>query len=194
MRRSRKKYEKPTHPFQAERIRYEHKLVSKYGLKNKREIWKAESVARRFRRMARQIISQEAAGKDIKIQKEQLFNRVKRLGLIKGKVKLDDILGLTVEDILDRRLQTIVYHKLANTPKQARQLIVHKHIQIDGKRISAPGYLVKKEEEAKIGFWPNSPFKGRFKVKKSLEFICPECGKDFGSEEGLAIHLGRVHG
>ncbi|MCQ4335807.1 MAG: 30S ribosomal protein S4, partial [Sulfolobales archaeon] len=60
------------------------------------------------------------------------------------------------------RLQTIVFKKgLARTIHQARQLIVHGHIAIGGRRVTSPGYIVKKSEEDLIDFYPTSPFKNR---------------------------------
>ena len=43
-RKSRKKYNTPPHPWNAERIKNENKLMTKYGLKNKKEIWKADTL------------------------------------------------------------------------------------------------------------------------------------------------------
>mgnify|MGYP001773173473 CR=1 FL=1 len=78
-------------------------------------------------------------------------NKLYKLGLLNEGATLDDVLGLTVKDILNRRLQTIVYKKgLANTPKQARQFIVHGHVKINGRKIIYPSYLVNRDEEDKI--------------------------------------------
>ena len=72
---------------------------------------------------------------------------------------LDEILGLGVESILERRLQTIVYRKgLAKTIHQARQLIAHGHIAISGQKVRSPGYLVHRDEEDLIDYAPTSPF------------------------------------
>ena len=145
MRRFKKKYKRPKKPFDKERIEREKELIKKYGLKNKREIWKAETILRNFRRIARRL----AAEKNEKLEK-QLLNKLKRLGIMESG-NIDDVLNLTVEDILKRRLQTIVYLKgLAKTPKHARQLITHGHILISGRRVRFPSYMVPKEEENKI--------------------------------------------
>ena len=145
MRRFKKKYKRPKKPFDKERIEREKELIKKYGLKNKREIWKAETILRNFRRIARRL----AAEKNEKLEK-QLLNKLKRLGIMESG-NIDDVLNLTVEDILKRRLQTIVYLKgLAKTPKHARQLITHGHILISGRRVRFPSYMVPKEEEDKI--------------------------------------------
>ena len=145
MRRLKKKYEKPLKRWDKARIEREKELMKKYGLRRKKEIWRAESIARKYRRLARQLI----ANPNPKVEKE-ILEKVRRLGFIDAQ-KLDDLLNLTVEHILERRLQTIVYKKgLANTIKQARQLIVHGHIAINGRKVTFPSYLVPKDEEDKI--------------------------------------------
>lgn len=155
-RKSRKKYDTPPHPWNADRIKEENRLVRKYGLKNKKEIWKAETMVRRYRRDARHLlgISSEQTDKE----REQLLSHLFRLGFLDEKAHLEDVLDLTVEDILRRRLQTMVHKKgLANTPKQARLFVVHGHIALSGKKTDSPSYLVKKSEEDLIGFYPSSP-------------------------------------
>lgn len=145
MRRFKKKYKRPLRPFDKERMEVERELMKKYGLRRKREIWRAEEILRKFRRMARKL----AAEPDEK-RKKELFGKLERYGILSPKT-LDDILSLTVEDILKRRLQTILYLKgLARTPKHARQLIVHGHVSINGRKVTFPSYLVPKEEEDKI--------------------------------------------
>jgi len=153
----RKKYETPSHPWEAERIKRERELIYKYGLKNKREVWRAETFLRRIREQARRLLAmpgEEQAEKE----KENLLKRLFRLGILPANATLDDVLALNVEDVLGRRLQTLVYiHGLARTPKQARQLIVHGHIAIDGRKVRVPSYLVRKEEEEKITYSYSSP-------------------------------------
>jgi len=141
-RRLRKTYETPKKPF-AE-LEEERKLLREFGLKNKRELWKAETILRNFRRRAREL----QARRDEE-EERKLIKKLQELGL---NVKtLDDVLKLTVRDILSRRLQTIVYKKgLANTIKQARQFIVHGHVYINDRRVTFPSFLVPAELEDKI--------------------------------------------
>ncbi|OYT61459.1 30S ribosomal protein S4 [Thermoplasmatales archaeon ex4484_30] len=154
---SRKKYETPSHPWEAERIERERELLLKYGLKNKREIWKAETFLRRIRGQARRLFAREGE-KQAEKEKEDLLKRLAKLGILPPEAKIDDVLALTLEDILGRRLQTMVYLRgLANTAKQARQLIIHGHIAINGKRIRVPSYMVRKSEEDMITYAPSSP-------------------------------------
>ena len=145
MKRWRKKYESPLKPWDKERIEYEKQLMKTYGLRRKKEIWKAEAIARKYRRLARALI----AKRDKKLERIML-TKLEKMGFMKAE-SIDDVLKLEVEHILERRLQTIVWRKgLANTPKQARQLIVHGHIAINGRKVTWPSYLVPVDEEDKI--------------------------------------------
>ncbi len=148
-RRQRKSYETPSHPWRKDRIEKEKELIRKYGLKNKRDIWKAGSKLRNIRRLARLLLG--SYGEQAEQEKEKLIAKLQKLGLLKGEADLDSVLGLTIEDILERRLQSLVHRKgLARSPKQARQLVVHGHIRVGGRRIKSPSYLVPVEQEETI--------------------------------------------
>ncbi len=148
-RKQRKSYDTPSHPWRKDRIEKEKELVRKYGLKNKKDIWKAESKLRQIRRIARNLLSSH--GEQAEKEETQLMTKLQKLGLLKGEADLDSVLGLTIEDILERRLQSLVHRKgLARSPKQARQLVVHGHIRVGGRRIKSPSYLVPVEQEETI--------------------------------------------
>lgn len=145
-RKQRKKYEKPLRPWDKKRIDEEIEILKKYGLRRKNEIYRAESILRNFRRNARNL----AARKNEKQEKE-LITKINRLGLIEKEASLDDVLNLNLENILDRRLQTVIFKKgLVNTPKQARQFIVHGHVKVNKVKIKWPSFLVPKEFEKNI--------------------------------------------
>lgn len=156
---SRKKYETPTHPWQAERIKEENELIKKYGLKNKREVWKAQSLLRNFRRQARELfpklrMNDKQGGKET----EQLIGKLIRLGILQENATLDDVLALNMEAVLSRRLQTMAYMKgLTSTLKQSRQFIVHGHIAVNGRKVTIPGCMVKKDEENLLTYYRTSP-------------------------------------
>lgn len=155
--RQRKRYETPSHPWIKERLDRERVLMQKYALKNKKELWKHETQLREFRRRARRLLA--ARGKQAEVERVQLLQRLIRLGILPENAVLDDVLSLTIEDILERRLQTLVFKKgLARTMKQARQLIVHGHIEINGQIIRSPSYIVLREEEDSITYSKTSPF------------------------------------
>ncbi|MFH0832635.1 MAG: 30S ribosomal protein S4 [Candidatus Aenigmatarchaeota archaeon] len=144
----RKKYETPFKPYYKDRIEREKKLLAEFGLRRKHEIQRAESILRDFRRRARELL----AKKNDKKEKE-LFDKVNKYGF--NCSKLEDILGLNIENILSRRLQTIIFKKnFASTSKHARQMIVHGHVIVDDRRISWPSFLVPTELEAKIQLSP----------------------------------------
>ena len=152
MRKIKKKFKKPKAPWDKERIEKENELMKKFGLRRKREIWKAESILRSFRRRARDL----AARRD-KEQEKILLDKLYRMGLLEKNASLDDVLSLTVENILERRLQTLVFKKkLANTPKQARQFITHGHIAVNKRKNVYPSFLVPRELEDKISIHETS--------------------------------------
>ncbi|MFA4955358.1 MAG: 30S ribosomal protein S4 [Candidatus Methanoperedens sp.] len=155
-----KSYNTPKHPWQAARIEPEVELVKRYGLRNKREVWKAHSELKKYRELARKLLAESTKGKvegHVKTDMENIINRLKRYGLLKTDAVLDDILSLDVNNFLERRLQTQVHKQgLANTPKQARQFIVHGHIAVAGRKITIPGYHVQSTEELSLGYYVNS--------------------------------------
>jgi small subunit ribosomal protein S4 len=156
---SRKKYVTPSHPWQEDRIKEENEFIKKYGLKNKREVWKAETRLRKYRGQARELLAKIDTG-DAQSKKEsdQLLRYLSTMNILPPKSTLDDVLALNTESILSRRLQTLTYLKgLANTPYQSRQLISHGHIAIGDRRVTVPGYLVTKDEEGEIGYTSDSP-------------------------------------
>jgi len=143
MRKQHKKFSKPRTLFNRPRIEEENKLVEEYGLKNKKEIWKADSKIKSLREKAKDLLRE-------KPEKQELFiAKLKQRGFSVNS--LDDVLSLKIEDILKRRLQTIVFKKrIANTEKQARQLITHKKILVGDSVINIPSYIVPLDMENKI--------------------------------------------
>lgn len=151
-RKQKKKYSKPGKIWDSERIERDKELMKEYGLRRKKEIWKAESFLRDLRRQAKNLIARRGE-EQAKKEADQLILRLVKLNLIKGGAILEDVLGLDLKSILERRLQSIVYRgKLAKSMKQARQFVVHGHISIVDNKINVPSYLVKADEEKKIKF------------------------------------------
>ena len=162
MKRQKKKFEKPLRPWDRVRIESDKKIIKDYGLRRKKEIWRAENIIRNYRRLARNL----AARRD-KEKEKILLDKIFRMGLISKDASLDNVLALTVEKILERRLQTFVFKKgLASTLRQARQFIVHGHITLDGRRIKWPSVLIQTDEENKIGLHGKSKINTGVKVEK----------------------------
>jgi len=154
--KQKKKYETPRFPWRSDILQSELRLLGEYGLRNKRELWRHRTMLSKFRGIARSLLGVPS---DERVKLEaQLLGKLKRLGMLPENAVLDDVLDMTVEDILERRLQTIVFRKgLAKTIFQARQLITHGHIAIGDKKVFSPSYLVPKEEEDKVTYAPTSP-------------------------------------
>lgn len=157
--RKHKKFRRPKKSFDATRISSENTIVERFGLKNKREIWKAKAKLDFLRNAAKRLVNAQSE------DQERFILKLKNQGYnVKNVV---DVLGLTEEDILKRRLQTIIYNKkIATTPKGARQLITHGHITINDKKVNIPSYNVNVDEEAKI---KSLAIKNISKPKKNIE-------------------------
>ncbi len=157
-----KSYQTPKRPFEKTRIEAETRLVIEYGLRNKREVWKAQSMLRKYRTAARNLLalgSNPAHKAQYENKKEELISHLQRAGLLGPDAGIDEILSLKVQSQFERRLQSLVYRRgLARSPKQARQLITHGHIAIGGRRVNIPGYRVTRAEETQISYYGKSPF------------------------------------
>ena len=151
----RKKYSTPAHPWQRARMEIEKPLLKDFGLKNKRELWKMNSLLSSFTRQAKRLIAEKT--EQAALESRQLLKKLHGLGLVGETASLSEVLNLTIQDVLERRLQTRVFRKgYARSIDQARQFIIHKHIQLVDQRITAPSYLVHTAEEEKIAFVPYS--------------------------------------
>ncbi len=151
-----KKYETPRFPWRSDILESELRLLGEYGLRNKRELWRHRTMLSKFRGIARSLLGMPTSRR--RVLEKQLLDKLKRLGILSEDAVLDDVLDLTVESILERRLQTLVFRKgLAKTIYQSRQLITHGHIAIDGRKVFSPSYIVPKNEEDKIEYAPTSP-------------------------------------
>jgi small subunit ribosomal protein S4 len=140
MKKQNKKYSRPRKPFDKARIDEENVLKEEYGLKNKKEIWKAEAAIGRIRNLAKRLITKPEE------EKNSFVKRLQKKGFNVNSIA--DALALKKEDWLKRRLQTIVFSKkLTNTPKQARQFVSHKHVSIGEQTINIPSYQVSLEQE-----------------------------------------------
>jgi len=147
--KARKQYSRPRSPWRADQLAQELYLLGTFGLRNKRELWKAETQLSSIRKQARTLL---AATEAVRLREEKkLLDSLRRRGLIREGATLDDILSLTVEDVLSRRLQSMVFKKgMALSPLHARQLISHGHVAVGERRITVPGYEVGFEEEGAV--------------------------------------------
>ena len=141
--RKKKRFVRPKKLYQAGRIKEENVLLEKYGLKNKREIWKTLANINYYRSRAKML------AKSSQEEQQILFAKLKRMGLKADTIA--DILALKIDDLLQRRLPSIIVKKgLAATPQHARQMVVHKKVSISGKVVNIPSYIVAIDEEKAI--------------------------------------------
>ena len=153
----RRVWKKPKNPLNYNLMMDELKTLGTFGLKTKRELWKARTNLSKLRHQARSLL---ALRQEVRKEKEPvLINSLSKIGLVDKNSTLDDVLNLQVTDLLSRRLQTIVQKKLYfKTPYHARQAIVHGHIMIGDRIVTIPSYVVKIDEESKIHLIPESSF------------------------------------
>src|SRR3972149_4306426 len=155
--KQRKKFDTPRFRWRKDILQEELKLLGQYGLRNKHELWRHKTLLSKVRGIARSLIS-KSPDERAKMENE-LLTRLKKLGILQETAVLDNVLDLTIEDILERRLQTLIFKKnLVKTVHQSRQLITHGHITIDGRRVTVPGYIVSREEEKTLSYSAQSQF------------------------------------
>lgn len=171
IRKPKKKFSRPLKCWDKARIEKERGIKKKFGLKNKRELWKTETFLRKKKDDARKLLALDFEKRE-KREKE-LIDSLARYSLVEAKAGIDDVLSLATENFLERRLQTLVWRKgLAGTIDQARQFIVHGHIAINSKKVSIPSYLVEKDEENKISYYGKQMVvqeKKKKEIKKEID-------------------------
>ena len=195
---ARPKYDTPPHPWKADRIEEEHAIRANHGLKNMTEIWKAKSALRRIRGQAMKLIGRvDTSEGHYSREKDALLASLNRRGLIASDAILDDILSLSAEDILNRRLQAQVYYKgLACSMKQARQLVTHGQICIGEQKVTVPSYPVSRDEDEHIRYHPRSNLNDEnhiirqtiLGVRESAEYGEEEVDPEFNQNEATAVN------
>jgi len=155
--KQRKKYETPEFPWTKEILDSELKLLGEYGLRNKRELWRHRSVLTKYKRIGISLLRMSLEKR--KIFQDKLVNKLYLLGLVDQNATIDDVFGLSIEDILERRLQTIVFRMgLVKSLQQSRQFIIHGHISVNNARLKIPSYIVPRDKESTISYSYSSPF------------------------------------
>jgi len=151
----RRVWKKPKRPLNYDLKMEELKTLGTFGLKTKRELWKAHTQLSRLRHQARSLL---ALRQEVREKKEPiLLQSLAKVGLVEESSTLDDVLNLQVADLLSRRLQTVVLKKfLFKTPYQARQAVVHGHIMIGDRIVNVPSYVVRTNEEKQVSLAPDS--------------------------------------
>jgi small subunit ribosomal protein S4 len=189
--KQRKKYETPRFRWRKDTLQEELRLIGQYGLRNKHELWRHKTLLSKTRGIARSLIGKPPEERE-KMENE-LLTKLKKIGILQETAVLDNVLDLSIEDLLERRLQTIIFRKgLTRTIHQARQLITHGHITIENRRVTIPSYIVSKAEEPQIKYSPHSPIanethplrQGLTVVAKQPEIRPPSRGRRGGRGGG----------
>ena len=172
--KQRKKFETPRFRWRKDILQEELKLIGQYGLRNKHELWRHKTMLSKTRGIARSLIGKTPEER-VKMENELLI-RLKKLGILNETAVLDNVLDLSIEDLLERRLQTIVFRKgLARTVFQSRQLITHGHVTIGNRRITVPSYIVATEEETEVIYSPQSEHTNEtHPLRKALSIVAKE--------------------
>jgi len=158
----RKVFQTPRRPFEKERLDAELKLIGEFGLKNKREVWRVKTAVAKIRKAARQLLTLEEKDPRRLFEGDAILRRLHRLGVLdESKNKLDYVLGLKIQDFLQRRLQTQVWKLgLAKSIHHARVLIRQRHIRVGKQLVNIPSFIVRVDSQKHIDFALTSPFGG----------------------------------
>merc|ERR1712070_939223 len=153
---------RPRRSYDKERLDAELKLIGTYGLKNKREIWRIGLVLSKVRAVARQLLTLEERDPQRIFKGQALMRRMIRYGILdEDKQRLDYVLSLTLENFMERRLQTLVFKRgLAKSIHHARVLIRQRHIRVGRQIVTVPSFMVRVESQPHIEFALSSPFGG----------------------------------
>jgi len=180
----------PLHPYEKERLDKELKIIGEYGLKNKREVWRVHYALTKVRKTARELLKLDEKDPKRLFEGAALMRRLHRLGVLdEAKTKLDFVLGLTHQDFLERRLQTLVFKlHLAKSIHHARVLVRQGHIRVGKQVVTIPSFAVRLESQKHIDFALSSPFgggkPGRVKRKKAKRAAAAAAGGEGGEEAG----------
>lgn len=192
--RQKKKYKTPGHPWQRARIEQEAEFRKTYGFRRKQEIWKVTSILRTFAKEAKRLNSLDETKSQT--ERSNLMKKVKRYGLLNEQGTIDDILSIHPRALMERRLQTLLVRKhMANSIRQARQFIAHRHVTVKGVKITSPNYLVPIDDETTIAFSGNSALKNNDhparippkKQKKGEEKIIKKTADELEAEKVATI-------
>lgn len=176
-----KKYQTPAHPWVKTEIEEGKKLRQEYGLKTRKDVLVASSFLKKYKNIAKRLIADTS--KQGEKEKEQMILKLQKVGLLSAAARLDDVLSLTVKDILERRIQTLVFRKgLARTANQARQFITHRHILVGNKEITSPSKILTQEEESQLSFKQNSALSSEMHPERAN--IAKEVAEEKAKVEG----------
>merc|ERR1711991_674774 len=171
--------------FEKARLDQELKLVGEFGLRNKREVWRVKYTLAKIRKAARELLTLDEKDPRRLFEGNAILRRLIRLGVIdEDRMKLDYVLGLKVEDFLERRLQTQVFKLgLAKSNHHARVLIRQRHIRVRKQVVNVPSYMVRLDSQKHIDFSLKSPSGGGRPGRVKRRNLNKKSGGDAADDE-----------
>uniref|UniRef100_A0A0E0D1A7 30S ribosomal protein S4, chloroplastic n=1 Tax=Oryza meridionalis TaxID=40149 RepID=A0A0E0D1A7_9ORYZ len=167
------------------------KLVGEYVLRCKRELRRVQYALSCSRNAARELLTLDEKNPCRIFEGEALLRRMNRYGLLgEGQNKLDYVLVLTVENFLQRRLQTIVFKNgMAKSIHHARVFIRQCHIRVGRQLVNIPLFMVRLDSEKHIDFSLTSPLGGGEpgRVKRKNQKKASGGGGDGDEEEEYIV-------
>ena len=152
-------YKTPKRPFDRTRFDSELKLAGQFGLRCKREIQRVHYTLGHMRRIAKVMLMKDANDQKRQLEGGALLRRLHNLGILPPEQnKLEFVLALKLENLLERRLQTVVYRKgFARSIHHARVLIRGKMIKVGKQVVDSPSFMVRVESEPHVQMAENTP-------------------------------------
>ncbi|XP_043845113.1 40S ribosomal protein S9-like [Dromiciops gliroides] len=139
-------------PFKKLQLDQELKLISKYRLPNKREVWPVKFTLAKICKVPWELLTLEEKDLQHLFEGNALLWRLVHI-LDEGKMKLDYILGLKIEDFLEWRLQMQVFKLgLAKSIHHTWVLIFQRHIRVKKQVVNIPSFIVRLESQNHIDF------------------------------------------
>ena len=135
-------------------------LLGEYGLRCKREIWRAQLALAKVRSAARKLLTLDEKDPKRLFEGDALIRRLVRFGILsEDEKRLDDVLRLSTQRFLERRLQTKVYKmNYAKSIHHARVLIRQRHIRVGKQLVDSPSFMVRSDSVGHIDFALHSPY------------------------------------
>ena len=136
------------------------KLLGEYGLRCKREIWRAQLALAKIRSAARKLLTLDEKDPKRMFEGDALLRRMVRYGVLGDDEKrLDAVLSLSTQRFLERRLQTkVLKGRYAKSIHHARVMIRQRHIRVGKQLVDSPSFLVRVESEGAIDLALHSPY------------------------------------
>lgn len=144
-----------------------------------------QMVLSKMRSRARELLTLDEDDPRRLFEGEALLRRMYKYGFLdESQDKLDYVLSLTPQDVLERRLQTLVFKLgLAKSIHHARVLIRQRHIRVGKQIVDIPSFIVRVDSQKHIDFALNSPFGGGRPGRNKRRSMASKSGGGGGGDE-----------